>query len=57
MRGVVQIKDLIEGKKAAEAIKDNAEWKSERPGQFEVNRADLVDEVKKLLATYGIGKS
>ncbi|MCC0022985.1 MAG: histidine--tRNA ligase [Hyphomicrobiaceae bacterium] len=57
VRGVVQIKDLIEGKKAAEAIKDNAEWKSERPGQFEVNRADLVDEVKKLLATYGIGKS
>ncbi|MCB9993243.1 MAG: histidine--tRNA ligase [Hyphomicrobiaceae bacterium] len=56
-RGVVQIKDLIEGKKAAAAISDNAEWKSERPGQFEVTRADLVTEVRKLLATYGIGKS
>jgi len=49
-RGVIQIKDLIEGKKAAQAIKDNAEWKAERPGQFEVKRADMVAEVKKLPA-------
>ncbi|MGN6488723.1 MAG: histidine--tRNA ligase [Devosia sp.] len=34
-QGIVQIKDLIAGKEAAAAIKDNAEWKAERPGQFE----------------------
>ncbi|VAW19846.1 Histidyl-tRNA synthetase, partial [hydrothermal vent metagenome] len=49
-RGVVQIKDLIEGKKAAAAIKDNQTWKAERPGQFEVKRGDLVTEIKKLPA-------
>lgn len=31
-QGTVQVKDLIEGKKKAAAIKDNAEWKAERPG-------------------------
>ncbi|MCP5038745.1 MAG: histidine--tRNA ligase, partial [Rhodobacteraceae bacterium] len=47
-QGVVQIKDLVLGAKIAE----NAtleEWKS-RPSQFEVNRADLVTEVQKILA-------
>jgi histidyl-tRNA synthetase len=34
-RGIVQIKDLVAGKEAAKAIADNAEWKAERPGQFE----------------------
>jgi histidyl-tRNA synthetase len=33
--GKVQIKDLIVGKEEAKAIKDNATYKSERPGQFE----------------------
>jgi histidyl-tRNA synthetase len=33
--GKVQIKDLIVGKQEAAAIKDNATYKSERPGQFE----------------------
>ncbi len=47
--GKVQIKDLIEGKRAAAAIKDNAEWKSERPGQFEVPRSELVPAIRKLL--------
>jgi histidyl-tRNA synthetase len=31
----VQIKDLIVGKEAAAGIKDNAEYKAARPGQFE----------------------
>jgi histidyl-tRNA synthetase len=35
--GTVQIKDLIVGKQEAAAIKDNATYKSERPGQFECN--------------------
>ena len=37
-QGIVQIKDLIAGKEAAKAISDNAEWKAERPGQFECTR-------------------
>jgi histidyl-tRNA synthetase len=49
-QGIVQIKDLIAGKQAAEAITDNAEWKAARPGQFEVARSELVAAVKKLLS-------
>jgi histidyl-tRNA synthetase len=49
-RGVVQIKDLVAGKEAAKAITDNAEWKAERPGQFECADADIVDAIEKLLA-------
>ena len=48
-RGVVQIKDLVEGKKKAAAIADNVEWREERPGQFEVTEDDLVQEVANLL--------
>ena len=33
--GKVQIKDLIVGKEVAAGIKDNAEYKAARPGQFE----------------------
>lgn len=47
--GKVQIKDLIEGRKQAEAIASNEEWREQRPGQFEINAADLVTEVQKLL--------
>ncbi|MDR3476146.1 MAG: histidine--tRNA ligase [Devosia sp.] len=49
-RGVLQIKDLIAGKAAAAAITDNAEWKAERPGQFECANADLVARVAELPA-------
>jgi histidyl-tRNA synthetase len=48
--GVVQIKDLIAGKEAAKNITDNAEWKAERPGQFEVKREEMVAAVKQLPA-------
>jgi histidyl-tRNA synthetase len=48
-RGVVQIKDLVEGKKKAAAIADNVEWREERPGQFEVREAELVQAVSDLL--------
>jgi histidyl-tRNA synthetase len=47
--GTVQIKDMIEGRRRAAKIADHAEWQEERPGQFEVDRDDLVDEVAKLL--------
>ncbi len=36
-KGEVTIKDLIEGAKAAAAIKDNKEWKEARPAQFSVS--------------------
>ncbi len=46
------LKDLIEGAKAAAAIKDNKEWKESRPAQVTVNEADLVPEVRKILARH-----
>ncbi|MCR6633849.1 histidine--tRNA ligase [Devosia sp.] len=48
--GILQIKDLVAGKQAAEGITDNAEWKAARPGQFEVKREDLVSAIQKLLS-------
>lgn len=52
-QGILQVKDLIAGKQAAEAITDNAEWKAARPGQFEIKREELVSAVKKLLSEQG----
>jgi histidyl-tRNA synthetase len=48
-KGDVTIKDLIEGAKAAAAIKDNKEWKEARPAQFSVSESDLIQEVRKLI--------
>ena len=53
--GKVQIKDLVAGKREAEAVADNQAWREERPGQFEVPAADLVAEVRKLLDRQGTG--
>ena len=50
--GVVQIKDLIEGAKAAQSIADNKEWKESRPAQVSVPEGDLVEEVKKIIARH-----
>ncbi len=50
-RGVVQIKDLILGAKIAESA-THEEWK-ERPSQFEVPRAQLVDKVRVILDGQG----
>ena len=47
--GKVQIKDMLEGRRRAEQIADRAEWQDERPGQFEVAEADLVQAVADLL--------
>ncbi|MEL7098396.1 MAG: histidine--tRNA ligase [Pseudomonadota bacterium] len=49
-KGVVQIKDLIEGAKIAETA-THEEW-AENPSQYEVPRADLVSEVRKILARH-----
>ncbi len=51
-QGKVQIKDLIEGAKAAQSIADNKEWKESRPAQVSVAEADLVTEVKKIIARH-----
>ncbi len=51
-KGEVTLKDLIEGAKAAAAIKDNKEWKEARPAQLSVPETDLVAEVRKILARH-----
>ena len=51
-KGEVTLKDLIEGAKAAAAIKDNKEWKASRPAQVMVKEADLVAEVARILAQH-----
>ena len=52
-KGEVTLKDLVEGAKAAAAIKDNKEWKEQRAAQVSVKEADLVAEVRKILARHG----
>jgi histidyl-tRNA synthetase len=51
-KGEVQIKDLIEGAKAAATIKDSKEWREGRPAQFSVPEANLVAAVRDLLARH-----
>jgi histidyl-tRNA synthetase len=51
-KGEVQIKDLIEGAKAAASIASNEEWRAERPAQFAVSQDKLVEAVRELLARH-----
>jgi histidyl-tRNA synthetase len=51
-KGEVQIKDLIEGAKAAASIASNEEWRAERPAQFAVPEDKLVEAVRDLLARH-----
>ncbi len=51
-RGEVQIKDLIEGAKAAASIASNEEWRAERPAQFAVSEDKLVEAVRDVLARH-----
>ncbi|UVD57523.1 histidine--tRNA ligase [Rhizobium sp. Pop5] len=48
--GVVQIKDLIEGKRLSGEIEDNASWREARVAQETVPEADLVAKVREILA-------
>lgn len=48
-QNVVQIKDLIEGKRLSEEIEDNVAWRQSRPAQVTVPRDRLVAEVEKIL--------
>jgi histidyl-tRNA synthetase len=53
-RHEVQIKDLIEGAKAAAAIASNAEWRETRPAQFSCGEGELVEKVREVLARHGV---
>ena len=48
--GMVQIKDLIEGKRLSGEIDDNTAWREARVAQVTVPEAELVDTVRQILA-------
>jgi histidyl-tRNA synthetase len=48
-RGEVQVKDLIEGARAADAIVSHEEWKAARPAQLSVPEERLVEAVREVL--------
>ena len=50
-KGEVQIKDLVEGARLAEKITDNTAWREGRPAQFSVPEGELVEAVRKVLAS------
>ena len=50
-KGVVTLKDLILGAEQAKEIKDRAQWAAGAQAQVTVPRADLVNAVKKILAS------
>jgi histidyl-tRNA synthetase len=53
-RGEVQIKDLVEGAKAAAAIASNQEWRETRPAQFSCKEAEIVAKVREVLARHDV---
>jgi histidyl-tRNA synthetase len=53
-RGEVQIKDLIEGARAAAAIASNQEWRETRPAQFSCAETDIVAKVREVLARHEV---
>jgi histidyl-tRNA synthetase len=48
--GTVTIKDLDQGRALAGQVTDNAAWKSERPGQATVPRAEMVAFIQRIVA-------
>jgi histidyl-tRNA synthetase len=53
-RGEVQIKDLIEGAKAAAAIASNQEWRETRPAQFSCAETDIIAKVREVIARHDV---
>jgi histidyl-tRNA synthetase len=49
-QGLVQIKDLIEGKRLSGEITDNVAWREARVAQVSVAESDLVAKVREMLA-------
>ncbi len=54
LRGEVQLKDLIDGARAAEAIASNEEWKAARPAQIAVSEDNMVAAVREILERHGL---
>lgn len=48
-RGTVTLKNMQKGKESAAQISDRSQWVSERPGQVEVPRGDLIEAVRAIL--------
>lgn len=48
--GVVQIKDLIEGKRLSGEIEDNVAWREARAAQVVVSEEDMVLRIREILA-------
>jgi histidyl-tRNA synthetase len=53
-RGEVQIKDLIDGAKAAAAIASNQEWRESRPAQFSCREDEIIAKVREVLARHDV---
>jgi histidyl-tRNA synthetase len=53
-RDEIQIKDLIEGAKAAAAIASNQEWRETRPAQFSCAEGEIVAKVREVLARHDV---
>ncbi|TMH59452.1 MAG: histidine--tRNA ligase [Betaproteobacteria bacterium] len=53
-RGEIQIKDLIEGAKAAAAIACNQEWRETRPAQFSCAENEIVAKVREVLVRHDV---
>nr|WP_028350740.1 histidine--tRNA ligase [Bradyrhizobium murdochi] len=53
-RGEIQIKDLIEGAKAAAAIASNQEWRETRPAQFSCAEGEIVAKVREVLTRHDV---
>jgi len=53
-RSEVQIKDLIDGAKAAAAIASNQEWREARPAQFSCREDEIVAKVREVLARHDV---
>src|SRR5439155_3238904 len=53
-RGEIQIKDLVEGAKAAAAIASNQEWRETRPAQFSCREDEIVAKVREVLARHEV---
>lgn len=52
-RGTVTLKDLDLGRQASEGIASREQWVTERPGQVEAPREQLVAKVREMLAAMG----
>ena len=53
-RGEIQIKDLVEGAKAAAAIASNQEWRETRPAQFSCREDEMIAKVREVLARHEV---